>query len=131
MPLWRIFAHPDTFSYEQRKGISAAITKLYTSPPVSLPAFYVNVIFIDAKEDQMWIGGEQKSNFVRIVIEQIARAMPTPDTIEGQKSRTGWMDMINEVLTITIRTTYKLTTLLGTATFYTGSQGARLGASHL
>ncbi len=103
MPLWRIFAHPDTFSYEQRKGISAAITKLYTRPPVSLPAFYVNVIFIDAKEDQIWIGGEPKSNFVRIVIEQIARTMPSPDTIQGQKFRTGWMDRINEVFPIMIR----------------------------
>jgi hypothetical protein len=52
MPLWRIFSHPDTFSYEQKKGIADAVTKLYTSEPVNLPAFYVNVLFIPLKEDE-------------------------------------------------------------------------------
>jgi hypothetical protein len=93
MPLWRIFSHPDTFSYEQRKGIAAAVTKLYGI----LPAFYVNVIFIDVDETAVWIGGEPKSNFVRIVIEQIARTMPSPETEEGRRMRPMWMDRINDV----------------------------------
>ena len=93
MPLWRIFAHPDTFSYEQRKGIAAAVTKLYRD----LPDFYVNVIFIDVKEEQVWIGGEPKSNFVRIVVEQIARQLPSPESQEGQRIRPLWMNMINAV----------------------------------
>jgi phenylpyruvate tautomerase PptA (4-oxalocrotonate tautomerase family) len=69
MPLWRIFAHPETFSHDQRKGLAEAVTKLYKA----LPAFYVNVIFIDVKEEQVWVGGQAKSNFVRIVVEHIAR----------------------------------------------------------
>lgn len=93
MPLWRIFAHPDTFSYDQRKDLAAAITKLYAV----LPAFYVNVLFIDVKEEQVWVGGQPKANFVRIVIEQIARQLPTPDAVEGRKARDGWMDKINAV----------------------------------
>jgi hypothetical protein len=95
MPFWRIFAHPDTFSYEQRKGLTAAITKLYTD--VGLPAFYVIVIFINAGEDQVWMGGQPKKNFVRIVIEQIARTMPGPETEAGRAHRTWWMDNINAV----------------------------------
>lgn len=93
MPLWRIFAHPETFSNEQRKELAAAVTKLYSI----LPAFYVNVIFIDVKEDQVWIGGEPKKNFVRIAIEQIARSLPSPDSEEGKRIRPRWMQKINEV----------------------------------
>jgi len=125
MPLWRIFAHPSTFSFDQKKGIADAVTKLYTSEPINLPAFYVNVLFIPLKEDEcvpppllsssletvlreskqltdnanrVFIGGQPRKNFVRIVIEQIARQMPDPSTEEGRGARMGWMDMINEVL---------------------------------
>ena len=92
MPLWRIYANPDTFSFEQKKGIAAALTKHYGV----LPAFYVDVIFVDCKEENVWVGGEPRKDFVRIVVEQIARTMPSPDTPEGQAWRTGWMDKINE-----------------------------------
>ena len=93
MPLWRIYSHPDTFTLDQKRGIAAAITKHYDV----LPAFYVDVIFVDCKEGNVWVGPESKTNFVRIVVEQIARAMPSPDTAEGRAWRTGWMDKINEV----------------------------------
>jgi hypothetical protein len=95
MPLWRVFSHPSAFNTEQRRGLAKSITKLYVDR--GLPAFYVNVIFIDVGDDKVWIGGEPKTNFVRIAIEQIARTMPNPDTEEGRAARTGWMDMINEV----------------------------------
>ncbi|KAI1617229.1 putative oxalocrotonate tautomerase [Exophiala viscosa] len=96
MPLWRIFSHPQTFSLDQRKGLAKAVTELYMS--LGLPAFYVNVIFIDVDENGTFIGGEQRSNFVRVVVEQIARTMPSPDTEDGRQHRTKWMDVINEVL---------------------------------
>jgi phenylpyruvate tautomerase PptA (4-oxalocrotonate tautomerase family) len=95
MPLWRVFAHPTTFSVEQRASFAKAVTNLYVSR--GLPAFYVNVIFLDVTENQVWIGGEPKKNFVRIVIEQIARTMPNPDTEKGRTHRKGWMDEINNV----------------------------------
>jgi len=95
MPLWRIFAHPQTFSSSQRAALATKVTELYVSR--GLPAFYVNVIFLDVDEKQVFIGGEPKTNFVRIVIEQIARTMASPETDEGQKRRTAWMDMINDV----------------------------------
>jgi len=95
MPLWRIFANPHTFSPSQRAGLAKNITELYASR--GLPAFYVNVIFLDVDEQQFWVGGEPKTNYVRVVVEQIARTMATPDTEEGQKRRRWWMDLINEV----------------------------------
>ena len=52
---------------------------------------------IDVKEDQVWIGGKPKSNFVRIVVEQIARTMPSPDTQDGKHHRAAWMNKINAV----------------------------------
>lgn len=97
MPLWRIFYHPSAFSAEQKKSLANDITKLYTSPPVELPAFYVNVLFIPLQEDEYYIGGETRRNFVRIVIEQIARTMPDPGTEQGKKFRAAWMDRITAV----------------------------------
>ena len=95
MPLWRVFSHPATFTPSQRLDLSSSITSLYVAR--GLPAFYVNVIFVDTPEHTVYIGGEEKTNFVRIVIEQIARTLPDVATEEGRKYRKGWMDTINEV----------------------------------
>lgn len=103
MPLWRIFSHPSTFSPSQRSGLAKAITELYVSR--GLPAFYVVVLFIDQPDDDgknpsTFVGGAPHANFVRVVIEQIARTMSSPETEEGRKARKGWMDTINEVSSI-------------------------------
>jgi len=95
MPLWRIFAHPQTFSPSQRAALATKVTELYVSR--GLPAFYVNVIFLDVGDNQVFVGGEPNKNFVRVVVEQIARTMASPQTEEGRQRRTAWMDMINEV----------------------------------
>lgn len=102
MPLWRIFAHSSTFTPPQRSGLAKAITALYVSP--GLPAFYVNVLFIDLPDKDgknlfSVRGGEPRPNFVRIVVEQIARTMTSPESEERRKTRKGWMDRINEVRT--------------------------------
>ena len=96
MPLWRIFSHPDTFSLEQRAALARDVTALYGL----LPAFYVNVIFVNSGENDIWIGGKPKTNFVRIVIEQIARTLPDAATENGKARRKGWMDRINVVCPI-------------------------------
>ena len=98
MPLWRIYSHPDTFTKEQKAGLAKAITKLYTDAPVSLPAFYANVLFIPLQEDEIWVGGESRKNFVRLTIEQIARTMDGAETEEGRARRKWWMDKINDGL---------------------------------
>jgi len=123
MPLWRIFSHPSTFTPTQRQGISSAITKLYSSLPPFVSLFlrsptssppqsllflhkhplivrvqYVVVLFIDLPtETSCFVGGEAKTNFVRITVEQIARTMPDGNTAEGAASRRGWLEKINQV----------------------------------
>lgn len=93
MPLWRVFCNPGTFSKDQKAALARDVTATYKS----LPAFYVNVIFIECGDDNIWIGGEAKRNFVRIVIEQIARQLPSEATDEGRAHRRRFMDRINEV----------------------------------
>lgn len=95
MPLWRIFTHPTVFTPAQKRSLAQAITKVYVEE-VGLPAFYVNVLFIPLQEDELWIAGEPRKNFVRIVVEQIARTMPTEEV------RRGWMDRVNEVSTASL-----------------------------
>lgn len=64
---------------------------------IGLPAFYVNVIFIDVDENALYVGGEPKDNFVRIVVEHIARELPSDEAEEGRKYRKAMMDRINGV----------------------------------
>jgi len=100
MPLWRVFSHPSTFSHDQRAVLAQKVTELYVSR--GLPAFYVNVVFVDIGDDGLWVGGEPNTNFVRVVVEQIARTMASPETEDGKQKRKGWMDMINETLKTSI-----------------------------
>ena len=91
MPLWRIFCNPTAFSNEQKQGLADAITKLYVDG-AHLPPFYVNVLFIPLEQDNYYIGGVPKANFVRIAIEQIARSMPDPKTEQGKRFAERYMD---------------------------------------
>lgn len=93
MPLWRIFAHADTFPYEQRAALARDVTALYSI----LPAFYVNVIFVNTGDADVWVGGAPRTNFVRIGVEQVARKLLSEDTEEVVAQRKWWMDRINEV----------------------------------
>lgn len=95
MPLWRIWSHPKTFTPAQRSALAKDITAYYVSR--GLPAFYVNVLFIDVDENALYIGGQPKKNFVRIAVEHIARTMPSNETAEGRAARKGMMDRINGV----------------------------------
>ena len=96
MPLWRVFVHPDTYTPAQRAAFAKDVTELYVSR--GLPAFYVNVLFIPLEQDNYYIGGVAKKNFVRIVAEQIARTLPDPSTEGGKKYRKFFMNTINEVI---------------------------------
>ena len=97
MPLWRIYSHPTTFTPTQRSALAQSVTRLY-SP--HMPAFYVNVIFIDADADALFIGGEPTTTFVRVTVEQIALKLPDGDTDEGAGRRRWWMDRVNEVCSL-------------------------------
>ena len=92
MPLWRIYANSNTFTDEQKAGLSEAITELYTAGGAGLPAFYVVVAFVPVQDEAIFVGGKAKQNFVRITVEHIARTLPGPETEEGRQRRRGMMD---------------------------------------
>ncbi|KAG2176185.1 hypothetical protein INT43_005419 [Umbelopsis isabellina] len=75
MPLHRFYYAPGIFSAQDKKEIAQRITKIYTD--FGLPAFYVDVIFLEVPVDSIYIGGEPAPKFVRVVSQHLARTMPT------------------------------------------------------
>ncbi|CUA75263.1 hypothetical protein RSOLAG22IIIB_05799 [Rhizoctonia solani] len=75
MPMHRIYTTSGLYSATEKKALASAITKAYQS--FGLPAFYVNVFFIDLPQDSFYIGGETNSNFARFNVQHIARSLPT------------------------------------------------------
>uniref|UniRef100_A0A914QW80 Tautomerase cis-CaaD-like domain-containing protein n=1 Tax=Panagrolaimus davidi TaxID=227884 RepID=A0A914QW80_9BILA len=84
MPLHRIYHTPGQFSKNDKKGLTEAITKIYTNPKgANLPAFYVVVLFVPVDEENFFVGGKTTTNFVRISVQHIARSF---DSHEQSKS---------------------------------------------
>lgn len=73
MPLHRLFVPKGLYTQEDKAAIGKAITNIYTAPPVSLPAFYVVVLFIELEAGNIIVGGEVTERMVRIGVEHIAR----------------------------------------------------------
>lgn len=76
MPVWKIYAPENTFTYEQKRAIAAGVTEDYAKYG-AMPRFYVVVVFEEVSSDSFFVGGESVGNFVRIVIAHIARTLPT------------------------------------------------------
>lgn len=74
MPLIRLFISPHVLSASEKKELAQSLTWIYINS--KLPAFYVNVIFVEVEENSFYIGGEARANFVRIAIEHIALNFP-------------------------------------------------------
>ena len=84
MPLHRIYHTPGQFTNEQKKGLAAAITEIYTSSKgPQLPAFYVVVLFVPIEEQDFFVGGETTKNFVRITVQHIARHFENKEQANG------------------------------------------------
>jgi phenylpyruvate tautomerase PptA (4-oxalocrotonate tautomerase family) len=77
MPMWIVHAPEGVYSAEDKKKISEAITSIYVEF-VDLPKFYVVVRFDEYPTDSMWLGGEPANDFVRFVVDHIARQMDDP-----------------------------------------------------
>src|SRR5207249_1506946 len=71
MPMWHIYCPADAYSAQEKQAFANAITDLYAGF-VLLPRFYVSVVFQELPADCFFIGGEPRSNFVRISIDHIA-----------------------------------------------------------
>ncbi|KAJ7606633.1 putative oxalocrotonate tautomerase [Roridomyces roridus] len=79
MPLHRFFVPKGLYSPEDKTALSAVITRLYTSRPISLPAFYVVVLFIEIEPGNMIVGGDVSRRMVRIAVEHVARNFNSSD----------------------------------------------------
>jgi phenylpyruvate tautomerase PptA (4-oxalocrotonate tautomerase family) len=74
MPMWIVHAPEGVYSAEDKKDITEMLTQFYVEG-VELPKFYVVVRFDEYPPDSMWLGGEPANDFVRIVVDHIARQM--------------------------------------------------------
>lgn len=82
MPLWLIFHPTGTFEDDASKqALTKDITAIYTG--VGLPAFYVVINFIKLSPEDVWVGGQKRTEkpFVRIVAEHIAVRLEDSDEI--------------------------------------------------
>jgi phenylpyruvate tautomerase PptA (4-oxalocrotonate tautomerase family) len=77
MPMWIVHAPEGVYSAEDKKNITETITQIYVEF-VDLPKFYVVVRFDEYPVDSMWLGGEPVNDFVRFVVDHIARQMDDP-----------------------------------------------------
>ncbi|KAJ7646005.1 putative oxalocrotonate tautomerase [Mycena polygramma] len=71
MPLHRFFVPKGLYTPADKAALSLAITTIYTG--VSLPAFYVVVLFIELEPGNIFVGGNATDRMVRIGIEHLAR----------------------------------------------------------
>src|SRR5258707_4811988 len=81
MPLWNVYCVEGTYSKEDKRTFAEAITDIYASgagglPEMTMPRFYVVVVFHDVPKDSLFIGGVPRNDFVRFSIDHIAYAMP-------------------------------------------------------
>jgi phenylpyruvate tautomerase PptA (4-oxalocrotonate tautomerase family) len=77
MPMWIVHAPEGVYSTEDKKNITEIITQFYVDT-VALPRFYVVVRFDEYPVNSMWVGGVLVNDFVRIVVDHIARQMEDP-----------------------------------------------------
>lgn len=66
MPLWKVYHPVGAYTRDEKQAFSAAVTEIYGR---IMPKFYVGVVFQEVDEDSFFIGGEARSNFVRIWID--------------------------------------------------------------
>lgn len=92
MPLWRIFHPPSLYTPSEKATLARAITSVYTTrSPAKLPAFYVNVLFVEYAPGSFFIGGEPVTDFVRFAGEHIARHMQ-PDEVMRMRGFMSWFE---------------------------------------
>jgi hypothetical protein len=80
MPLWLIFHPPGTFEdASSKQALAKDVMKIYTG--IGLPPFYVVVNFIKLPTEDIWVGGERRTEnpFIRIAIEHIAVRIENED----------------------------------------------------
>ncbi|MCA3725920.1 MAG: tautomerase family protein [Phenylobacterium sp.] len=89
MPLWKIYHPPGAFSETDKAELAESITAVYGAV---MPRFYVGIIFEPVDPTQFFVGGKPAGQFVRIVMEHIARSFPS---LEASRR---FIDRINAIL---------------------------------
>ena len=89
MPLWHIYCPENAYSAEDKCALATRITDLYAD--VGLPRFYASVVFHELPRNSFFIGGKTTNDFVRIWIDQIARAT-------APERRAWWLERVNTTL---------------------------------
>ena len=95
MPMWHIYCPADAYTAQDKQALANAITDLYAGF-VQLPRFYVSVMFQELPADCFFIGGEPRSNFVRISIDHIAAGLES-------KYHDSFMRRINRTIDPSVR----------------------------
>ena len=72
MPLWRIYHSTSALSSPDQAKLAQLITELYSSPPGTLPAFYVDVIYVEVLHGKFFVAGKPQTNFIRFSIKHFA-----------------------------------------------------------
>lgn len=90
MPVWYISHSPNILSADEKQGLAKSITNIYVSN--GLPAFYVQVHFVEDATGSAFIGGEIHPKFAGITIYHLARAFKSDEIKERFHLR------VNEVL---------------------------------
>ncbi|CAE6466709.1 unnamed protein product [Rhizoctonia solani] len=90
MPMHRIYTTSGLYSAAEKKALSVAITEIYKA--AGLPAFYVNVFFIELPKDSFYIGGEANEKFARFNLQHAAR------TFDNKDSKIEFMEKYEKVL---------------------------------
>jgi 4-oxalocrotonate tautomerase family enzyme len=78
MPMWIVHAPEGAYSTEDKKNLTEVLTQMYVDS-VGLPRFYVVVRFDEYPPDSMWVGGKPVNDFVRFVVDHIARQLDDPE----------------------------------------------------
>jgi phenylpyruvate tautomerase PptA (4-oxalocrotonate tautomerase family) len=89
MPLWQIHHSTGLLGKDDRKAMAGAITDLYARV---LPRFYVGVVFNEVDPDNLYIGGEEAGDFLRISVDHIARQF------SDDKSRQRFLQACNAII---------------------------------
>lgn len=76
MPLWKIYHPAGAYTAEDKQAISNALSDVYAR---GMPRFYVGVVFQEVTADNFYIGGEPRSDFVRIWVDHIARTFSSDE----------------------------------------------------
>jgi phenylpyruvate tautomerase PptA (4-oxalocrotonate tautomerase family) len=70
MPLWNIYHPVGAYTAQDKREFAARITDIVY---ITIPKFYVGILFHEVPKESFFMGGEARDNFIRIRLDQFAR----------------------------------------------------------